>query len=1311
MREHRGVDDIFSDDDDEAPAREGRGLVDEFDDFIEEDEFPDDERERMLEEREVARPGKRLFSGGAALPEGLTEAEFEDMKNAFGDGTEYDWALALQEEMDEDMDGQKELDVKDIFEPAQVKSMMQTDEDREIQAIDVPERYQVARRGFTSTPVSEEQAAGRAEEKAAWVAGMMLPKLRLERHLIDPFKKSVARVLSFINDEDLEIPFVFQLRKDYLVHVSSEEESGLPGGKADRLMSQSDMWDLFELDLKFRAMLEKRDGLQASYADLKDHADVSDPIIEEWLPTVVQIEEVQDIHDYLQFRYGAQLKDVNIALAETNGVQKRAGTSRTVWEKVRASKAYNFVQAIGITADDFAQNVEGIGRRRYTDDPSDRPDDLADFLLDPPDYSTGTQVLRAAKAMFAEELSMNPRLRKWMRRTMYESAYFDCYRTEKGARMITEDHKYYEFKYLRHQDIAAVARRPELFLRMLQAEREGLVQVKLNLGDVDLLKRELYKYIESDNYSEIADAWNAMRREMVDIAFAKIEKIVGKGVKETLKAECETHLARNCRQTYLEKLDQAPFKPRGMEAGTVARTLTLSSGQGVPGRDAICWAYTEDDGRTMETGKFADLRLGNPDKYLPDGKDVQELVRLIGRRKPDVIGVSGFSVQTRKLSKDVQDIVDKFDLRGNEFDVGGDDDDEHERRQTTEKLEVVMVNDEVARLYHESQRAADEFPQHPPLVRYCIALGRYMQSPILEYAALKQDIVSLSFDPNQDLVPQDKLMRYLESAMVEIANVVGVDINDAVTDAYTSNLLPYICGLGPRKAEKMKKAINENGGHVTTRGELVGDDEHIAACGSKVWQNCAGYLSIVYDKNDPDSDYLDSTRVHPEDYDLGRKMAADALEMDEEDIKAEVDEGGISAVVRKLEAEGLQDRVNDLILEEYAEQLERNFNQRKRATLESIRDELISPYEELRRGFAGISNDELYTMLTGETRDSLQEGMIVPVQIRRVFQDHIEVRLDCGIEGGISSSEYPQGVGEGGVDPRQVYTVHQTVQAKILYLSRKNITAQLSFREDALRRPFRREFDHPKGEWDDEQEARDKRAAIREKENVTGRAQRVIKHPNFRPFNSAQAEEYLGSLHRGDVVIRPSSKGLDHLAVTWKVSDNIYQHIDVLELEKDNEFSIGKRLRIDGKFTYSDLDELIASHIKGMARKVDEMMQDDKYQNGSKAQTGMLYSFEEPHVDLKLTFPTTDQWLTTYAEANPKRSMYAFCINPKYPGYFYLCFKAGLHAHLGAWHVKVLPNAFELQKNQYPDMTSLKNGFKRLFMNQQTMPDMGYRKI
>lgn len=61
--------------------------------------------------------------------------------------------------------------------------------------------------------------------------------------------------------------------------------------------------------------------------------------------------------------------------------------------------------------------------------------------------------------------------------------------------------------------------------------------------------------------------------------------------------------------------------------------------------------------------------------------------------------------------------------------------------------------------------------------------------------------------------------------------------------------------------------------------------------------------------------------------------------------------------------------------------------------------------------------------------------------------------------------------------------------------------------------------------------------------------------------------------------------------------------------------------------------------------------------------------------------------------------MYAFCSIPKHAGYFWLCFQQGKTGTPGGWPVKVIPNAFEMHKNVYPDMTALKNGFKMLIQS------------
>jgi len=1192
----RGLDQIFSDDDeldathdtDRQYPRQDHHRQDEFADFIEEDDLEDEvEQQRRQEEMEVARPRERGYVGGTEAS-GLDKDALEDMEAIFGNGEDYDWALALEDEAEAREAGDHTLELKDVFEPSQLAEKLLTDEDNQIRWADEPERFQLDRMPYKHLQITDEQF----KEEARWITTLIWPKKQLHSDLQAPFTRAIGKVLEFFVVDEVEVPYVFQHRKDYLIHAKKTKvRTDNPDENeyvvsAEKLLNQDDLWRVLELDLKFRALVDKRNVLEKTYDNLKLAAGIQDKMVETMLPLAATMEELQDIQDYVYFQYSAEIKD----LAATNGdikEKRRPGGKSSVFDRVRKGRAYTLVKAYGITADQIAQNALREGRKQYTEDSSTAPIDLADSLTSENEFSTGDRVLLAARQMFAEELFMNPRMRKHFRMHYYMMGSVNCRRTEKGLRKIDEQHQYYELKYLKNQTFGDIANKPEMFLKMLKAEEEGLLEVQVALQNEREFRKQLFTEFASDNFSELADAWNDERQKVIDLAFTKLERVITKGVKESMRTECQDSILKLCREEYSKKLDQAPYKPKGMILGTIPRVLALSNGSDDPGRGSVCWAWVEEDGRVLEHGRI--------DSFTRDERARDAFVELVHRRKPDVIGVGGFSVETHKLITSLRDLVNDKGLKGADFE------DQETGEDRSEPLEVVVVNDEVARLYKDSPRAAVDHPTFPPLTRYAVALAKYLQNPMKEYAALGKDIVSLSFHPCQQLLPEDKLRKQLETAMVDMVNLCGVDINEAIGDSYTATLLPFVCGLGPRKATAVLKTINANGGLVNTRDELVGDPDSgkLPVVGPRVWNNCASFLSIEYDSSTSTSDYLDNTRVHPEDYELGRKMAADALELDEEDVKAEVDEGGPGAIVRKLIKDDEQEKVNDLILEEYAEQLERNYNQRKRATLETIRAELQQPYEELRRNFTILSDDEIFTMLTGETRESLCEGMIVSVNIRIAKEDFIIAKLDSGIEGRVE----PHEGSDNDVPLNRLFSQGQTAQAKLLEIDRHNFAAKLSLRETMLRIPFRKRVDHDYGSWDTNQEQADKEE-LKEKDKATGRTQRVVKHPLFKPFNSTQAEEYLGSQAQGDAVIRPSSKGNDHLAVTWKVADGVYQHIDVLELQKENEFSVGKQLRIGNKYTYSDLDELIVEHVKSMAKKVDEMMQHEKWQKGSKADTG-----------------------------------------------------------------------------------------------------------
>merc|ERR1712093_632154 len=151
----------------------------------------------------------------------------------------------------------------------------------------------------------------------------------------------------------------------------------------------------------------------------------------------------------------------------------------------------------------------------------------------------------------------------------------NCRRTEKGLRKIDEQHPYYELKYLKNQTFSDIANKPEIFLKMLKAEEEGLIEVRVKLQNEQEFRKQLFSEFASDNFSELADAWNDERQKALDLAFTKLERVITKGVKESMRTECQDSVLKICREEYSKRLDQAPYKPKGMILGTVPRVLVV----------------------------------------------------------------------------------------------------------------------------------------------------------------------------------------------------------------------------------------------------------------------------------------------------------------------------------------------------------------------------------------------------------------------------------------------------------------------------------------------------------------------------------------------------------------------------------------------------------------------------------------------------------------------------------------------------------------------------------------------------------------
>jgi len=146
----------------------------------------------------------------------------------------------------------------------------------------------------------------------------------------------------------------------------------------------------------------------------------------------------------------------------------------------------------------------------------------------------------------------------------------------------------------------------------------------------------------------------------------------------------------------------------------------------------------------------------------------------------------------------------------------------------------------------------------------------------------------------------------------------------------------------------------------------------------------------------------------------------------------------------------------------------------------------------------------------------------------------------------------------------------------------------------------------------------------------------------------------------GDAIIRPSSKGNNHLTISWKINNNCYQHIDVLEDKKLNEFSIGKRLLIDGE-EFEDLDEILARYIGALSNYVREIISHKNYRDAEQlnaqldqSQTDLENSALKPPKPIKIE--NIERALLEEREKNKAKIPYMFtgCIDM--PGKFLLSY-------------------------------------------------------
>ncbi|ESO02028.1 hypothetical protein HELRODRAFT_161252 [Helobdella robusta] len=723
------------------------------------------------------------------------------------------------------------------------------------------------------------------------------------------------------------------------------------------------------------------------------------------------------------------------------------------------------------------------------------------------------------------------------------------------------------------------------YLKINQAEEDGMLKVHFYM-DHDSYMQKILSFFTKDEYSSTVQEWNKFRTSAVEKALKDILfPLLIKQIKKKLLEEAKDHVIKACCQNLHSLLQVAPYqvdqilqKEKDYRVDESLRILGVATSNDK--NEASYCAIIDGSGEITDYLKMTSLAtrgyLWSKKEKEAKEQDLFRLKELISCKKPHVVAVAATSMNCLTVVDDIKSILSQL-----------------EKIKLVARIKVELVDNDVAKVYANSKKANQDMNNFPNLLRQAISVARRLQDPLLEITQLcnfEEDLLCIRFHQMQNYLNKDELLNNLYQEVVDRVNEVGVDVNRCIAHPHTSSLVKFVSGLGSRKSTYLLKKLGQ--GRLQNRNELVTR----VGIGPKVFVNCVAFLKIhaTACQDDYDVDLLDGSRIHPEVYPWARKMAQNALDYDDDNEDAVND---ILETPEKLE---------DLDLDLFAEELKKQGYGDKSITLYDMKAELCDRYKDLRTPFKSATAEEKFNMLTKETPQTFYISKLVCCKVVGIAYRKLRIEelnaakpvvnkqnglwqcLFCKKGKFSSSNEVWSHFGDGccpgkvvgvktkldngvsGFIPiRSISNRHVSdlsdrfkrntmincrVSKIIVEKFQAELTTDLTDLGHKWRLPYDLFYDKA-AEKDDQKEIDKKRNnAIKAK---TTYINRIISHPSYRNVDYHNCEKLMENFEQGDVCIRPSSKGNEHLTVTWKVSNGVFQHIDVREERKANTISLG----------------------------------------------------------------------------------------------------------------------------------------------------------
>ena len=496
-------------------------------------------------------------------------------------------------------------------------------------------------------------------------------------------------------------------------------------------------------------------------------------------------------------------------------------------------------------------------------------------------------------------------------------------------------------------------------LAINRGEKEEFLKVKLEIDNDRMLKYIENQYINKDNFKNKDILVAAIEDAYKRLIFPAIEREVRNHLTELAQERAINVFGENIKNLLL----QPPLKGKvvmGFDPGYV-------NGCKIAVVDA--------------SGKFLDEAIVYPHK--PQSKTEQAkkiLKKLIETYKIDVIAI-GNGTASRESETLISELIKELGVN----------------------TQYIIVNEAGASIYSASELAAEEHPDINVSIRGAISIGRRLQDPLAEL--VKIDPESIGVGQYQHDLNKKRLKEVLDGVVEDSVNKVGLDLNTA-----SHSLLEHIAGVSKTVAKNIIVYREENG-PFKSRNEL----KKVKRLGPSAFVQCAGFMRIENGKNP-----LDNTGVHPESYDICKKML-EILGYSLEDVKNK----NISDIDERIENIGLKNLSEKLNVGE--------------VTLKDIILEIKKPGRDPREedGMKPILRTDVLKI------EDIKEGMTLKGTVRNVVDFGVFVDIGIKNDGLVHKSQMSNKFVK---DPMEICSVGDIIDVKVIGIDLEKQRVSLSMK-------------------------------------------------------------------------------------------------------------------------------------------------------------------------------------------------------------------------------------------------------------------------